>query len=217
MRTKEFAQDYRYFPEPDLVPLELSREWLEEIRSSLPELPLAKRKRFVEEYKVSDYDAGVLVADRAHAEFFEECVGLGAKPKAVSNWVTTNILGVLNERGIEIGELLIAPHHLAEMLGLIEDGTISSKIAKTVFEEMLATGKEPSKIVEEKGLVQISDSNALEAEVDRAIAENESAAREFAAGKDKAAGRIVGAVMKATRGKANPQLVQELIQRKLRG
>ena len=217
MRGKEFAQDYRYFPEPDLVPIEISREWIEEIRSGLPELPLAKRDRFIADHGISAYDAEVLVADRANAEFFEETIRLGAPPKTAANWVTTNIMGVLNERGIEIGQLPITPTHLAETIALIEEGTISTKIAKTVFEEILATGKPPKRIVEEKGLVQISDEGALEAEIEKAIAENPQAAEQFAAGKEKAIGRIVGTVMKATQGKANPQLVQEIIIRKLKG
>jgi aspartyl-tRNA(Asn)/glutamyl-tRNA(Gln) amidotransferase subunit B len=218
MRTKETAMDYRYFPEPDLVPLEITSEWLDEIRESIPELPVARRQRLAEQYDIPDYDAGVLVADKSVADFYEECNRLYHSPKAFSNWIMTYILRDMAEKGVEdVTEIAITPSHLAELVQLVDNGTISSKIAKTVYDQMKQTGVMPGKIVEKEGLVQIKDEGALETAVDEAIKANPKAAEEFRDGKDKAIGRLVGHVMKTTQGKANPQIVQEMIKSKLRG
>ncbi|WP_124728210.1 Asp-tRNA(Asn)/Glu-tRNA(Gln) amidotransferase subunit GatB [Staphylospora marina] len=211
MRTKEEAHDYRYFPEPDLVRLHIDDAWKEELRRSLPELPDARKERYMSELGLSGYDAGILVASRDVADYFEETVKHGADPKAAANWIITELLGHLNAEGLEIGDVHMRPVHLAEMIDLIRKGTISTKIAKTVFKEMLDTGKAPSKIVEEKGLVQISDEGQLKAIVDEVVAANPQSVEDYRNGKDRAIGFLVGQVMKATRGKANPQLVNKLI------
>jgi len=217
MRTKETAMDYRYFPEPDLVPIGLSPEWLEEIRKSIPELPLARRSRLVREYGLPDYDAGVLVAEKSVADFFEDCNRIVRAPKALSNWIMTYLLRDMAGKGIEeVGRTPVSPAHLAELVRLVEDGTISGKIAKTVYDEMSESGSMPAEIVRRRGLVQITDESAITAAVEEAIAANPKAAEEFRDGKEKAIGRLVGHVMKATRGKANPQMVQDLIRARLR-
>jgi aspartyl-tRNA(Asn)/glutamyl-tRNA(Gln) amidotransferase subunit B len=216
MRTKETAMDYRYFPEPDLVPMEITPEWLEEIQNSIPELPIARRRRLAEQYGIPDYDAGVLTAEKSVANYFEECNQVYSAPKAFSNWIMTYLLRDMAEQGIEDArKTTITPQHLAELVQLVDKGTISSKIAKTVYEEMAKSGSMPGQIVQEKGLVQITDEGAIEAAVDEAIAANPKAAEEFRAGKEKAIGRLVGHVMKVTQGKANPQMVQGLIREKL--
>ncbi len=215
MRTKEEAHDYRYFPEPDLVPVMVGREWVEEIRASLPELPLARCKRIAEQYGIPDYDAGVLTASRAMADYFEECAALSADAKAVSNWLMGDMQYLLKENNAEIAECKIIPQALAEMLALIDDGTISGKIAKDVFAEMFQTGDPPAEIVKKKGLEQIADSDQLAAIVDKAIADSPKAVDEFKKGKERALGFIVGQVMKATRGKANPKMVNELLRERL--
>jgi aspartyl-tRNA(Asn)/glutamyl-tRNA(Gln) amidotransferase subunit B len=211
MRTKEEAHDYRYFPEPDLVRLRIDEAWKEELRRSLPELPDARKARYTGEFGLSDYDANILVASKKVADYFEETVAGGAEPKAAANWIITELLGHLNAEGLEIEQVKMQPKHLAEMIGLIQKGTISTKIAKTVFKEMLETGKEPARIVEEKGLVQISDEGQLKAIVGEVVANNPQSVEDFKNGKDRALGFLVGQVMKATRGKANPQLVNKLI------
>ena len=161
MRGKEEAHDYRYFPEPDLVPVVISDEWREEIRSTLPELPMEKRERFIKEYGIPPYDAGVLTASRSLADYYEEAVRLCGKPKIASNWVMGDFLAFLNEAKLDVAESPVSPSALAELIGIMEDGTISGKIAKEVFDEMWKSGKNPKKIVEEKGLIQISDTGEL--------------------------------------------------------
>ncbi len=215
MRSKEEAHDYRYFPEPDLVPLEVSDEWVEEIRAGLVELPDEKRKRYVGEYGLPDYDAEMLAEERQVAEWFEEAVRLGGKPKAVSNWMMTELLRLLNDTGRDISETPLKPAHLVGMLRLIEDGTISGTIAKTVFEEMFRSGKEPGVIVKEKGLVQITDTSEIEKLVDEVLAANPAEVERYRNGETKLQGFFVGQVMKASRGKANPKLVNELLRKKL--
>jgi len=215
MRSKEEAHDYRYFPEPDLVPVVIDREWLEQIRKNLPEMPLARRQRFIEEYDLPEYDAGVLTDSKALADFFEECVAVHKDAKAVSNWVMGELLRLLKESNQEISDCQLLPGALADMLKMIDDGIISGKIAKTVFEEMFKTGKTPETIVQEKGLKQISDTGELGAIVDRVIEQDEDAVAEFQKGNKKVLGYFVGQVMRATRGKANPQLVNELLREKL--
>jgi aspartyl-tRNA(Asn)/glutamyl-tRNA(Gln) amidotransferase subunit B len=217
MRGKEEAHDYRYFPDPDLVAIHISDELLEEIRKTLPELPLEKRERFVAQYDIPLYDAQVLTASRALADYYEEVAGKSGKPKVASNWVMGDILGHLREDKKDIEESPVSARSLAAMIHLIEDGTISGKIAKEVFEEMWKTGREPKPIVEEKGLVQITDTGAIEQVVDDILAANQEQVEAYRQGKEKLFGFFVGQVMKATRGKANPKLVNDLLNRKLSG
>ncbi|MFP4661832.1 MAG: Asp-tRNA(Asn)/Glu-tRNA(Gln) amidotransferase subunit GatB [Halanaerobiales bacterium] len=217
MRGKEEAHDYRYFPEPDLVPLEIDREWVEDIRKELPELPREKKARFTEEYGLPDHDADILTDTLALARFFEEVVEEYDDPKAVSNWIMGEFLRLVNEEGIEIEQNKISGKMLAKMLKLMDEGVISSKIAKTVFEEMFKTGKDPETIVEEKGLKQISDEGQLEEIVLKVIADNSEAVEDIRNGKNQAIGYLVGQVMKETRGKANPGLVNKLLREKIQG
>ncbi|MBA4495533.1 Asp-tRNA(Asn)/Glu-tRNA(Gln) amidotransferase subunit GatB [Paenactinomyces guangxiensis] len=215
MRSKEEAHDYRYFPEPDLVRLHIDESWKEEIRSSIPELPDARKERYTRTFGLSDYDAGILTASKAVADFYEETVAEKADPKLASNWITSDLLGYLNAEGKEISDVRFPPRHLAEMIRLIQKGTISSKIAKKVFKEMLESGKGPGQIVEEKGLVQISDEGQLKEEVAKVLAANPKSIEDLKNGKDRALGFLVGQVMKATRGKANPQMVNQLIREQI--
>ena len=216
MRAKEFAHDYRYFPDPDLLPLDLDQTYVDKIAAKLPELPDAKKDRFIVDYGLSAYDAGVLVADKETALFFEEAAE-GRNAKLAVNWLTTNLFGALNAAGKEITESPISATHLGGLLDLLADGTISSRIAKDVFEEMFETSKDPAAIIEEKGLKQITDTGAIEAAVDAAIISNPEQADQVRDGNDKAIGWFVGQVMKATQGKANPQAVNELLQTRLKG
>ena len=215
MRNKETANDYRYMPDPDLVPLEIERSWVEEIRSGLPELPDARRERYVGKYGLTAYDAGVLTMTKELSDYFEACVAAGANPKAASNWVMGDLSRLLNNNNKEISDCLIKAEQLAAMLQLIEKGTISGKIAKTVFEDMFNSGKNPEDIVKEKGLVQISDEGAIAAIVDEVIANNQKSVDDYRAGKDRALGFLVGQVMKASKGKANPELANRLLKEKL--
>jgi aspartyl-tRNA(Asn)/glutamyl-tRNA(Gln) amidotransferase subunit B len=217
MRGKEEAHDYRYFPDPDLVPLVIGSDWVEEIRGSLPELPDAKWKRYTEELGLPDYDAEVLSALRETAEYFDACVALYPQAKAVSNWVMGEVLRALKEDDRGISDCPVTPKLLTDMLQLIEKGTISGKIAKTVFDEMYKTGKEPAKIVEEKGLVQVTDTAAIEKIIDEVLAAEAGQVEAYRSGKEKLFGFFVGQVMKASRGKANPAMVNELLLKKLKG
>ena len=216
MRGKEEAHDYRYFPDPDLVPLVVGNSWVEEIRGSLPELPEAKRRRYVAELGLPEYDAEVLAASRQVAEYFEACVELYPQAKAVSNWVMGDVLRALKEDNREITDCPVTPSLLTDMLQLIEKGIISGKIAKTVFDEMYKTGKEPAKIVEEKGLVQVTDTGAIEKIIDDVLAAEAGQVEAYRSGKDKLFGFFVGQVMKASKGKANPALVNEILLKKLK-
>lgn len=215
MRSKEEAHDYRYFPDPDLVVLHIDQAWKEEIRSSLPELPDERKKRYKEEYGLSDYDANILISSKIISDFFDQTVQEQVDPKAAANWIISELLGYLNQEGMELDETKITPPLLASMLKLLDQGTISSKIAKKVFKEILLSGKDPEQIVKEKGWVQISDENQLRAEVNKVIEENPKSVEDFKNGKDRAIGFLVGQVMKATRGKANPQLVNKLIREEI--
>jgi aspartyl-tRNA(Asn)/glutamyl-tRNA(Gln) amidotransferase subunit B len=217
MRSKEEAHDYRYFPEPDLVPFTLSRAVVEEIRKTLPELPRERAQRFVKEFGISQYDASVLVQEKKLAGYFESCVREGAGAKLASNWVQNELLAMLNAKNIAIDECLVSPHALAGLLRLVEKGTVSGKTAKDVLQEMAATGKTADVIVKEKGLTQVSDTGLIEKAVEKAIAANPVAVAEFKAGKQKALGALVGAVMKETGGKANPKVVNEILCQKLQG
>lgn len=216
MRSKEEAHDYRYFPEPDLVPLVTGQETIEAAASSLPELPDALRRRFVSGYGLPEYDADLLTSERSVAGWYEEAVKAGGQPKAVSNWMMGELMRLLNEEGKSIEECLVRPAQLAGMLQLIDQGTISGKIAKAVFEEMYRTGRGAGDVVKEKGLVQISDEGAIEAVIDEIIAKNPAEADRLRAGEEKLMGFFVGQVMKAMKGKANPQLLNELLKKKLR-
>jgi len=215
MRGKEEAHDYRYFPEPDLVPVVISDEWKENIKNTIPELPMEKRERFISEYGVPSYDAGVLTADRDLADYYEETVRLCEKPKIASNWVMGDFLAYLNEEKLEVTESPVTPRTLAELIEIIEDGTISGKIAKEVFEDMWKSEKDPREIVEEKGLVQITDTAELEKIVEEVLAASQKQLEQYKSGKTQLFGFFVGQTMKATRGKANPQIVNELIKKKL--
>ncbi len=215
MRTKEYAYDYRYFPEPDLVPLELGPDFIESLRSSLPELPAAKRERFRREYGLPPQDVAVLTSSRAMADYFERGVAAGADPKAMSNWMMGELSAHLNAAGIDISEVRVAPEMLAEMISLIAAGTISGKIAKSVFEEMLATGRDARSVVEERGLTQISDEKELGKVVAAVVAANPRSVEDYRGGKEKALGFLVGQVMKETKGRANPELVNRLMREAL--
>ncbi len=217
MRGKEEAHDYRYFPEPDLVPVEISPAWVEEIGRSLPELPMERRRRFVQAYGLPEYDAAVLTGSKALANYFEECAQRHRDAKVVSNWIMSELLGYLNREGKDITASPVGPPQLAALLKLIEDGVISGKIAKAVFEEMYQTGKDPEIIVQEKGLVQISDRDELSRVIEQVMEENPGPVSDFRAGKEKAITALVGAAMRKTKGKANPQVVNDLLREKLGG
>jgi aspartyl-tRNA(Asn)/glutamyl-tRNA(Gln) amidotransferase subunit B len=217
MRTKEYAHDYRYFPEPDLMPVVVDDVMIGGIRSQLPELPEAKRKRFMEQYGLPEYDAGVLVADMALANFYEKAATGSKNPKTISNWVMTELLGRLAEAKLGIGESPILPVQLAELVAVVESGQISGKMAKDVFVEMFASRKTASVIIKEQGLTQVSDAATLEALVDEAIAKNPKSVSDFKAGNPAALNFLKGQVMRFSKGKANPQLVGEILEQKLRG
>jgi len=215
MRSKENAHDYRYMPEPDLPPIVTSEETIEKYRSELPELPDARRARLEKEYGLSDYDAGIITSSRAMAEYFDAVVATGADPKLAANWIMGDLAKNLNDDGIDIAKSPVSAERLGKMIGLIMKDTISGKIAKKVFKEMWTNEDDPEKIVKDKGLVQITDTGAIEAAVDAAIAANPKAVAEYKGGKKKAIGALVGQVMKATRGKANPQMVNKMLAEKL--
>jgi aspartyl-tRNA(Asn)/glutamyl-tRNA(Gln) amidotransferase subunit B len=217
MRTKEYAHDYRYFPEPDLMPVVVSEEMIAEVRKLLPELPEAKRQRFVQQYGLPEYDAGVLVASATLAVFYERAAQGSKNPKAVSNWVTTELLGKLAEAKKTIDESPVKPEQLTGLVSLIESGQISGKIGKEVFVEMFAGGKDAAVVVKEKGLLQVSDAESLEGFVQEAIAKNPKSVADFRAGNEGAINFLKGQVMKLSKGKANPQLVGEILLRKLKG
>jgi aspartyl-tRNA(Asn)/glutamyl-tRNA(Gln) amidotransferase subunit B len=215
MRGKEEAHDYRYFPDPDLVPLEIDEAWIDTVRNTLPELPDARKERFVKDYDLPRYDAEVLTAARELADYFEDCARNVKTPKLVSNWVMGTLLGLLNSEGKTIDQSPVSSAQLAELITLIETDVISGKIAKTVFDEMVTSGKAPKVIVEEKGLVQVTDASAIESVVDQVISANPSEVEKFKAGNAKLMGFFVGQVMRETKGKANPQMVNTLLKEKL--
>jgi aspartyl-tRNA(Asn)/glutamyl-tRNA(Gln) amidotransferase subunit B len=214
LRSKEDAHDYRYFPDPDLLPLELDEAFLEECRSSLPELPDEKRKRY-EALGITPYNAGVLTAEVETARWFDALLEAGAEPKQGANWVVAELFGALNRRGETLATTGISPSEAAELLKLVADGTISGTLAKQVFEIMLETGDAPSKIVEERGLKQTSDTGAIDAEIDKILAANADKVAEYKSGKQQLFGFFVGQTMKAMQGKANPQVVNERLRAKL--
>ncbi len=211
MRTKEEANDYRYFPEPDLMPIRLSDEYIKNIKDTLPELPESRKKRYIEELGLPEYDAGIITSSKSLSDFFESATKACGNAKAVSNWIMTDIIRVAREKGIEYNELPFTPEQFAKLITLIDKGTINGSIAKKVFEEMVGTGKEPEKIVEEKGLVQISDEGAIKEVVDKIIAANPQSVEDYKNGKDRALGFLVGQCMKEMKGKGNPQILNKLI------
>jgi aspartyl-tRNA(Asn)/glutamyl-tRNA(Gln) amidotransferase subunit B len=220
MRSKEEAHDYRYFPDPDLPLLTVDNEWIRTIQRSMPELPEARRQRFVEEYALSEYDAGVLTGTRALAEFFEQAAKLSGQPKTAANWIMGDLLRFYKDNNVDLKDLSnspVTPKMLAGMISLVEKGTISGKIAKAVMEEMYRTGRQAEQIIEEKGLVQISNSDEIEKIVTRVIEENPKPAEQYRLGKTGSLGFFVGQVMKATGGRANPQTVNEILKRRLAG
>ncbi len=217
MRSKEEANDYRYFPDPDLLPLVIDAELVAAVQAEMPELPDAKRARFVDQYGLNAYDAGVLTGERAVADYYEAAVAAGAESKAAANWVTGELLGALRRDGLEIAESPVSAAMLAGLLTRIADDTISGKIAKQVFEAMWQGEGEADAIIEAKGLKQITDSGALESLVDEIIANNPNQVAQYRAGKEKLMGFFVGQVMKATQGKANPAQVNQLLKAKLAG
>ncbi len=215
MRSKEDAHDYRYFPDPDLLPLVLTEEFVEECKASLPELPDAKRARYVEALGITPYNADVITADVETARWFEALLAAGADPKAGANWLTSELFGALNRLGKDIGDSPVGPAQAAQLLGLVADGTLSGSLAKQVFEVMLETGDDPAKIVEEKGLKQTSDTGAIEAAIAGILAANADKVAEYKGGKEALFGFFVGQTMKAMSGKANPKVVNELLKKSL--
>lgn len=216
MRSKEESHDYRYFPDPDLLPLELDQSWVDAIRESLPELPDQKKHRFISVYGLGVDDAAQLIAERETAEFFE-AVAEGRDPKIAANWVTGELFGALNRTDTDLSESRVSADMLGKLVDLIGDGTLSNRLAKEVFEIMFETGGDPEKIVDEKGLKQVTDTGAIEAAVDDAIAAGAAQVEQYKGGNEKVLGWFVGQVMKATQGKANPQAVNEILRKKLDG
>jgi aspartyl-tRNA(Asn)/glutamyl-tRNA(Gln) amidotransferase subunit B len=217
MRSKEEAHDYRYFPDPDLVPLKLDKEWIERFRSSLPELPTVRAGRFVSDYGLPEYDAGVLTASKGIADYFEACVALFNQPKTVSNWVMGELTRELNNSGTEVSASPVSPDRLVSLLQMVEKGTISLKVAREIFPELYSSRKSPEQIVQEKGLTQVSDEGALETVIADVLTKNPSQVAQFKEGKQQVLGFLVGQVMKASGGKANPGKVNELLKKKLGG
>ena len=215
MRTKEFAHDYRYFPEPDLVPLVFNDAWIEAARAALPELPAARRRRFVQDYGLPEYDAAVLTTERAMAEYVDDAMRAHPDTKAVSNWLMGDFQRLLKSEELPIEQIKMRPAQIGELLQLVEKGTISGKIAKTVFEELFRTGKPPAQIVQEQGLTQISDESALAATIDQVMAEQAEVVARIRAGQEGSFKFLVGQVMRATKGRANPEAVNRLLREKL--
>ncbi|MEQ8733879.1 MAG: Asp-tRNA(Asn)/Glu-tRNA(Gln) amidotransferase subunit GatB [Rhodospirillaceae bacterium] len=214
MRSKEMAHDYRYFPDPDLLPLVFDDAYVEQIRATLPELPDEKKERFMTDFGLTPYDASVLVVERETANYFED-VAKGRDAKAAANWVISNLFGALNKKGVSITDSPVTAENLGKLIDLITDNTISGRIAKDVFEIMVEEGKDPETIVEEKGLKQITDTGPIEAAIDQVMADNPDKVSDYRGGKDKLIGWFVGQVMKQTGGKANPGMLNELLKKKL--
>ena len=211
-RSKEQADDYRYFPEPDLPIIEISHEWVEELRAQLPELPDAKRARFIADYKLSDYDAGVLVSDKRVADYFEAAIAAGkSEPKSIANWITGELFRLMKEAGQNVADLSVSPPALADLIGLVEAGDINLNTGKEVLAEMFASGHSGQQIVDERGLAQISDTAALEKIAAQVLEENPEQVSKYLSGKVQLIGWLMGQVMKATQGKANPQVVREML------
>lgn len=217
MRTKEHAEDYRYFPDPDLLPLVVDQEWLEKVRKALPELPQHAFARFHTTYKLDEYLCDLLTEEKLVASYFDRAVMIHDNPTSIANWITTEVFGRLNKEGLTMEDCPVSPENLGALIKLIDAGTISGKIAKAVFDDMFASGATPDEIIREKGLVQISDAGALEKVIDELIAKNPEQVAEYRAGKVKMFGFFVGQAMKATQGKGNPKMLNELLEKKLKG
>ena len=215
LRSKEEAHDYRYFPEPDLMPIEVSSEWVEKVRAELPELPAVKKERYMRELELSDYEASIITDNKEMAAFYEDCLAKGGNPKTVCNWVLGDISKVLNESEKAFSDIPFEPSQLVELLDLIDKNTISNSAGKKVLDEMFKTGEAPSKLVDKLGLAQISDTGALEALVDEIIAANPQSIEDYKAGRDRALGFLMGQCMKASKGKGNPQILNKMIKEKL--
>ncbi len=215
MRSKEDAHDYRYFPDPDLLPLELEQNYIETIKKSLPELPDQKKQRLISEFKLSNYEASVIISDQAVSSYYEE-VAKNSDYKLAATWIMGELFAILNKEGKEISESPVSSSNLAKMINLIKDGTISGKIAKTVFEEMVKSNNDPSKIVKEKGLKQTSDPKEIENIIDGILSANQDKVEQYKSGKDKLFGFFVGQVMKEMKGKGNPQMINDILKNKLK-
>jgi aspartyl-tRNA(Asn)/glutamyl-tRNA(Gln) amidotransferase subunit B len=214
MRSKEDAHDYRYFPDPDLTPVIIAQDYIEEMKKQLPELPDARKERFIKEYGLSEYDSEVLTSVKQLADYYEETLSFNINPKKAANWITSELLGQIADPE-KIYSSTVKPSDIAELLGLIDNNTISGKIAKTVFREMVETGGSAKKIIDEKGLVQVSDTSEIEGIIDKVIKTNPQSVNDYKNGKQKAMGFLIGQIMKESRGKANPQIVNELLLKKL--
>ena len=214
MRSKEDAHDYRYFPDPDLLPLELSDTFVNDLKKNIPELPDEKKKRFIEKFKLSSYEANILVSDIETSQYFEEVIK-NSDVKLSTNWITGELFALLNDKNLDILNTPISAKNLSKLINLIKDGTISGKIAKLVFELMSDGDKDPDKIIQEKNLKQQSDPKELEILIDKVISDNADKVKEYKSGKDKLFGFFVGQAMKVSGGKANPQLVNEILKKKL--
>ena len=216
MRSKEEAHDYRYFPEPDLVPFEIKKERIEDLRATLPELPNSRKQRFQESYQLTEYDTSVLVSNKEMADYFEKCAQLFKKPKAIANWITQDIAAELNVKNIGIRQLGITPENLVKMVEMIESGMLSTKIAKEVVKLMIETGKDPKKIVEEKGLIQVSSDEEIRKVAKQVIIENKKSVDDYRKGKKKSIAHLMGQVMKKTEGRANPKLLNQILEEELK-
>jgi aspartyl-tRNA(Asn)/glutamyl-tRNA(Gln) amidotransferase subunit B len=217
MRSKEEAHDYRYFSEPDLVPFNFEESLLKAIKKDIPELPEQKKNRFITDYQLSEYDAAIMTSDKNTADYFEKCVALYGNPKTITNWLMGDISWYMKENNISIKELGLKEEHLSGMLKMIDAGVITGKTAKTLLIEIIETGKDPEKLVKEKGLEQISDINLLEDATNQVIAENPKSVEDFKNGKDNALMFLVGKVMQKTKGRANPNKINEMLRGKLKG
>jgi len=217
MRTKEEAHDYRYFPEPDLLPLIVEDSLINEAKKDLPELPMAKKDRFISEYSIPAYDAGVLTSSKELAGYFENVAKRTREPKISSNWIMGELLRLLKEDGRDVKDCPVTPEALAALIGMIKKGAVSTKMAKDVFSEMYSTGKPPEEVVKEMGVSQISDEAALVAVIDKVMADNAESVERFRAGEEKLLGFFVGQTMKATKGQANPQVVNKVLKERLKG
>ena len=215
MRSKEEAHDYRYFPDPDLLPMNLDQEWIQDLQQTVPELPSVRQKRFISDYHIPEYDAGVLTSTRPLADYFEACVTLFPHPKTVSNWVMGELLRELNSNGTSPQDSPVSPDGLVNLLQLVDKGTVSLKVAREIFPELYASGKDAEQLIQEKGLTQISDDNALKTLIDEVLAKNPNQVAQYREGKDAVLGFFVGQVMKASKGKANPSKVNELLKQQL--
>lgn len=215
MRTKEEAHDYRYYPEPDLVPIVVSKEWIDEVRGHLPELPGRRRERFVKEHGLPIYDAEVLTQERSLADFYEECLKLYPKPKILSNWIMTELLAYLSECKKTLSGVAFPPEHLTRILQMIDEGTISGKMAKEVFKEVTRSHESPEEVIQKRGFIQIADEERIKEIVEQVLKENEGAAKDFQEGKEKAFTYLVGQAMRLSKGKANPELVNRLLRERL--